>query len=91
MNKVDYVNRISEKLDLTKKDVNNVINELFELMKEDLKNNNLPTLVCLHFGVAEDKMQGNWWFESCQETALLGNRKEVKAILKNDKNIMAVF
>lgn len=36
-------------------------------------------------------MKGNWWFESCPETALLGNRKELKEILKSDKNLLAVF
>lgn len=60
-------------------------------LKQDLKNNNLPTIVCLHFGVAEDDMKGNWWFENLPETALLGNRKELKEILKNDENILAVF
>ena len=51
MNKVDYVNRISEKLKLTKKDVGNVINELFELMKEDLKNN--EKIMITNFGTFE--------------------------------------
>lgn len=60
-------------------------------LKKDLENNKLPSLVCVHFGVAEDEMKGNWWFESCPETALLGNRKELKEILKNDKNLLAVF
>ena len=32
-----------------------------------------------------------WWFETSPETAVLGNRKELKEILKNDKNLMAVF
>lgn len=60
-------------------------------LKEDLEKNNLPTIIFTHFGVAEDNMKGNWWFESCPEHALLGNRKELKEILKKDKNIIAVF
>ena len=60
-------------------------------LKEDLDENKLPTIICTHFGVAEDDMKGNWWFESCPEHALLGNRKELKEILKKDKNIIAVF
>ena len=60
-------------------------------LKTDLKKNKLPALICLHFGVAEDNMKGNWWFESCPETALLGNRKELKQILKKHKNIIGVF
>lgn len=65
--------------------------EDLEWLKQDLNHNELPTIVCLHFGVAEDQMKGNWWFESCPETALLGNRKELKEILKSNKNILAVF
>lgn len=60
-------------------------------LKNDLKNNSLPCIVCIHFGVAEDQMKENWWFESCPETALLGNRKKLKEILKNDNNLLAVF
>lgn len=40
MNKVDYVNKISESLGLTKKDVSLVIDSLFDFMKEDLKHSN---------------------------------------------------
>lgn len=36
-------------------------------------------------------MKGNWWFETCPEHALLGNRKELKEIIKINKNILAVF
>lgn len=60
-------------------------------LKEDLNMNNLPTIICIHYGVAEDSMKGNWWFETCPEHALLGNRKELKKIIKNSKNILAVF
>lgn len=60
-------------------------------LENDLNSNDLPCIVCVHFGVAEDNMKGNWWFESCPETALLGNRAELKKILKQDKNLMAVF
>lgn len=51
MTKIDYVNRISENLSLTKKDVNNVINELFELIKEDLKND--EKVMITNFGTFE--------------------------------------
>ncbi len=65
--------------------------EDLEWLKEDLERNNLPTIICTHFGVAEDDMKGNWWFETCPEHALLGNRKELKEIIKINKNILAVF
>lgn len=60
-------------------------------LSEDLTKNNLPTIICLHFGVAEDDMEGNWWFESCPEHALLGNRKELKQIIKEHPNVLAIF
>lgn len=44
-----------------------------------------------HFGIAEDNMEGNWWFERVPEHAILGNRKELKEILKKEKNLIAVF
>lgn len=68
-----------------------ISNEDLEWLKNDLEKNDLPSILFIHFGMAEDNMKGNWWFESCPEDALLGNRKEVKEILKKDKNLLAVF
>lgn len=60
-------------------------------LKEDLKANSLPVIILSHFGIAEDNMKGNWWFEKNPDHALLGNRKELKEILVEDKNLIAVF
>lgn len=60
-------------------------------LRNDLKNNSLPVIVLSHFGIAEDDMKGNWWFERNPDHALLGNRKELKEILIKDKNLIAVF
>lgn len=60
-------------------------------LKKDLENNNLPCLIFTHYGIAEDNMQGNWWFENCPQYAVLGNRKEIKDILNKDKNLIAAF
>lgn len=62
-----------------------------EWLKNDLEKNNLPSIIFTHFGIAEDDMKGNWWFAKSPDHALLGNRKEVKEILKKDKNLIAVF
>lgn len=62
-----------------------------EWLKKDLKENDLPCIILNHFGIAEDDMNGNWWFESYPEYALLGNRKELKEILKSKNNIIGVF
>lgn len=60
-------------------------------LKEDLEKNKLPCIICTHFGLAEDDMIGNYWFSSYPELGLLKNRKEVKNIIRNDKNILAIF
>ena len=59
-------------------------------LEKDLEATKLPSIICLHFGVAEDEMKGNWWFESCPETALLGNRKDLKTIIEKH-DVLAVF
>lgn len=51
----------------------------------------MPCIIFNHFGIAEDDMVGNWWFESCPESALLANRRELKEILNMSNNIIGVF
>ncbi len=68
-----------------------VSNEDLEWLKHDLEQNQLPIIIFTHFGIAEDEMKGNWWFEKCPNSALLQNRKEIKEIIKNQKNLLAVF
>lgn len=65
--------------------------EDMDWLKKDLANNKLPCLVFLHYGLAEDDMRGNKWFEECPEKALLGNRRDLKEVLKKDENVIAVF
>lgn len=65
--------------------------EDLEWLKNDLEKNELPSLIFIHYGLAEDDMKGNWWFEKNPDHAVLGNRKEIKEILKNDENLVAVF
>lgn len=60
-------------------------------LRYDLMNNKLPCLIFTHFGLAEDDMKGNYWFEKEPECALLRNRNDIKEIIKNDNNILAVF
>lgn len=68
-----------------------ISNEDLEWLKNDLEKNNLPSIIFTHFGIAEDNMKENWWFGKHPDHALLGNRKEVKEVLKKDKNLIAVF
>ncbi len=44
-----------------------------------------------HYGIAEDEMKASYWFEPHKEKALLGNRNELKSILKKDGKTIAVF
>ena len=60
-------------------------------LKEDLTKNKLPCILFTHFGLAEDKQIGNYWFERKPEDGLMNNRKEIKDILKTDDNIIAIF
>lgn len=60
-------------------------------LKEDLNKNKLPCIIFTHFGLAEDKQIGNYWFEKNCEAGLMSNRKEVKNIIKCDDNVVAVF
>ncbi len=60
-------------------------------LSKDLKEHKMPCIIFNHFGIAEDDMIGNWWFESCPDNALLANRKELKKIIKTNKNVIGVF
>lgn len=60
-------------------------------LKEDLKANKLPCIIFTHFGLAEDKLIGNYWFEENAEDGLMKNRKEIKEIIKADNNVIAIF
>jgi 3',5'-cyclic AMP phosphodiesterase CpdA len=69
----------------------NVSKKDLQWLKQDLANNKLPSIVFTHYGLAEDEMTGNAWFEGASEKALQGNRRAIKDILQSDKNLMAVF
>lgn len=62
-----------------------------EWLKKDLAKNKLPCIIFTHFGLAEDKLIGNFWFENEPQAGLMSNRKEVKEIIKSDGNVIAVF
>lgn len=60
-------------------------------LEEDLTGTELPAVICLHFGVAEDIQEGNYWFGNCPEEGLIANRRELKEILKSSGKVRAVF
>lgn len=53
-------------------------------LENDLAKNTLPCILFTHYGLAEDA-------EIEDECMFMANRAEVKEIIKNDKNIVAVF
>ena len=60
-------------------------------LKKDLDKNELPCVIFTHFGLAEDKQIGNYWFEKKPEDGLMYNRKEIKNIIKNNNHVIAIF
>lgn len=60
-------------------------------LKEDLSKNKLPCIIFTHFGLAEDKQIGNYWFEGEPQAGLMNNRKIVKEIIKQNDKVIAVF
>ncbi len=67
-----------------------ISDEDLKWLENDLAKTNLPSLIFTHFGIAEDNLKNNWWFEKNPEYALLKNRKAVKDIIKG-KKIISVF
>lgn len=53
-----------------------------EWLRDDLNKTNKPVVVFIHYGLAEDDMKGNFWFESEPWYALLYNREVVRKILE---------
>lgn len=60
-------------------------------LKKDLAKNTLPCIIFTHYGLAEDKQIGNYWFENEPQAGLIKNRKTIKKIIKKDNNVIAVF
>jgi 3',5'-cyclic AMP phosphodiesterase CpdA len=68
-----------------------VSDEELDWLENDILNTQLPTLVFVHYGLAEDEMIGNWWFAKNPTRALLKNRDAVKEIISKSENVKAVF
>lgn len=62
-----------------------------EWLKKDLADTAKPAVVFMHYGLADDDMQGNFWFETAPEKGLLSNRADVRKIFENSGKVKAVF
>ena len=65
--------------------------EQLEWLKRDLADTAKPTVIFMHYGLADDDMVGNFWFESSPQHALLGNREEVRKILEESGKVRGVI
>lgn len=65
--------------------------EQIKWLKADLAKTDRPVIIFIHYGLAEDNMQGNFWFEGEAQNALLGNRKEIRKILEESGKVRAVL
>ena len=59
-------------------------------LRNDLAGTALPTLVCSHHSFADQDLRGNPWFEGAPQQCLADNRAEVRSILRNAGNVVAV-
>ena len=60
-------------------------------LKIDLSKTNKPTIVFSHYGLADDDMKGNFWFEKDPYHAMLSNRKQIRHILEKSGRVRAVI
>lgn len=62
-----------------------------EWLQDDLKNNNKKTIIFSHFGIAEDRMTGNFWCEKDIELGMIRNRNKIKDLLLFEEKLIAIF
>lgn len=65
--------------------------EQMEWLKEDLAKTDKPTIIFIHYGLAEDDMKGNFWFASEPRYGLLDNREAIRTILEESGKVKAVL
>ena len=65
--------------------------EQVEWLKANLNKTDKLALIFTHYGLAEDDMKGNFWFETDPHFAMFDNRAEVKKILEQSDKVIAVF
>ena len=60
-------------------------------LREDLAATRKPTVVFSHYGIADDSMEGNFWFAENPDHALISNRAHVRACLERSGKVKAVI
>jgi predicted phosphodiesterase len=64
--------------------------EQVDWLRDDLAGTLLPVLVCSHHSFADQELRGNPWFEGAPTACLVDNRAEVRALLRDAGNVIAV-
>jgi alkaline phosphatase len=65
--------------------------EQLDWLAEDLALASTSVVVFSHYGLADDDMQGNFWFESEPQAAVIENRAEVRSLLERSGRVRAVI
>lgn len=65
--------------------------EQINWLESDLAKTDKPVIVFIHYGLAEDDMKGNFWFQSEPRYGLLDNREAVRMILEGSGKVKAVL
>ncbi len=62
-----------------------------EWLAHDLRLTDKPVVVFVHYGLADDDMQDNFWFDTDPQYAFLENRSEVRELLEKSGKVKAVI
>lgn len=62
-----------------------------EWLRQDLSQTDKPTIVFVHFSLADQDLSGNFWFQGRPTLCLIKNRAEVRQILADSGKVKAVF
>ena len=65
--------------------------EQLKWLAEDINLTPKKCIIFLHPSLADQSLEGNFWFESKPERCLVKNRQDVRKILANSGKILAVF
>lgn len=75
-----------------RKDVDVSIDEAqLRWLAEDLERASRPTIVFMHHGAADQDLRGNRWFEGLPHICLVKERRELRRILREHGDVLAVF
>lgn len=69
----------------------NIPQEQIEWLKIDLSKTKKTVVVFIHYGLAEDDMKGNFWFESKPHYALIENREQIRKLLEESGRVKTVI